>query len=584
MSPALPRRAESAPRVVERLACGPVEFVTTADVLVVGTGVGGLSLATTLSGHGLHVEVVTKEHLGDGSTRWAQGGVATADAPGDDPEHHLVDTLVAGAGLCDADAVRILVEEGPAAVRYLIEHGTDFDRTPDGTLSYTLEGGHSRPRIVHAGGDATGLEIQTSLESATSAAGDIHVFERTFLLDLLQASDGAVVGARVSRWTGERAEIGEIRARATVLATGGFGQVFAVTTNPAEATGDGIAMALRAGAVLADIEFVQFHPTVLAIPSVADAAGRAPLVSEAVRGEGAVLIDADGVRVMAGKHPREDLAPRDVVAATMAARMAELGVDHLYLDARGLGEQTLLRRFPTIVASCREAGVDPVTMPIPVAPAAHYACGGVRSDMTGRTSLRGLYVVGEVACTGVHGANRLASNSLLEATVVARRLGALLVADLPPLREPASDTRPARVLDPARRAELTQEMVRHAGVVRRPDELAALEATLTELAGSEGPELRHAAWVMTNLHTIAVALVAAARLREESRGCHRRSDIDHPDDHLRRRIVTTGAQGGLALAWSDPVTDPRTAPQADPGIPSIDLTTTASPEATKETP
>ncbi len=279
----------------------------------------------------------------------------------------------------------------------------------------------------------------------------MHVWERTFLLDLLLAADGGVVGARVSRWNGTTAEIGEIHARATVLATGGYGQVFAKTSNPAVATGDGLAAALRAGAAAADLEFVQFHPTVLALPTVADDAGRQLLVSEAVRGEGAVLIDADGNRVMAGKHPREDLAPRDVVAATMAARMAELGVDHLYLDARHLGEEKLLRRFPTIVAGCRSAGVDPVTEPIPVAPAAHYACGGVRSDMAGRTSLLGLYVVGEVACTGVHGANRLASNSLLEAMVVARRLARLLSTEPPALRPPAPDTRVPGLVDPARR-------------------------------------------------------------------------------------------------------------------------------------
>jgi L-aspartate oxidase len=544
------------PQIVERLACGPVEFVTTTDVLVVGTGVGGLSLATALSGHGLHIEVVTKEHLGDGSTRWAQGGVATAGGPGDDPEHHLEDTLVAGAGLCDVDAVRILCTEGPAAVDYLMEHGTAFDRGADGALSYTLEGGHSRPRIVHAGGDATGLEIQVSLEESAGQATDLHVVERTFLLDLLRATDGTVVGARVSRWTGERAVIGEIRARATVLATGGFGQVFAKTSNPAVATGDGLAAAIRAGAEVADIEFVQFHPTVLAIPSVSDAAGRAPLVSEAVRGEGAVLIDADGNRVMAGKHPREDLAPRDVVAAAMAARMAELGVDHLYLDARHLGESTLLRRFPTIVASCREAGVDPVTAPIPVAPAAHYACGGVRADMDGRTSLPGLYAVGEVACTGVHGANRLASNSLLEATVVARRLAELLLADLPIRQEPADDARPAGIVDPARRDELTAAMVRYAGVVRDPQELDDLATVLTDILHTRGPEERHAAWVATNLHTIAVALVSAAQARLESRGCHRRSDIDHPVVAMRHRIVTTSHDGALRLVAGPPVTDP----------------------------
>ncbi len=550
--------------VVQRLACGEPSFTRSTDVLIVGTGIGGLALAQALSGHGLRVEVVTKNQLRDGSTRWAQGGVATANGPGDDPAHHLEDTLIAGAGLCDPDAVRVLVEEGPAAVAGLLASGAAFDRTADGALSYTLEGGHSWPRIVHAGGDATGLEIQRTLEGAVTAVADVHVWERTFLIDLLLAEDGGVVGARVSRWNGTTAEIGELRARATVLATGGYGQVFAKTSNPAVATGDGLAAALRARAAAADLEFVQFHPTVLALPTVADDAGRQLLVSEAVRGEGAVLIDADGHRVMAGKHPREDLAPRDVVAATMAARMAELGVDHLYLDARHLGEEKLLRRFPTIVAGCRSAGVDPVTAPIPVAPAAHYACGGVRSDMAGRTSLPGLYVVGEVACTGVHGANRLASNSLLEAMVVARRLARLLSTEPPALRSPAPDTRVPGLVDPARRGELTESMVHEAGVVRRPEQLDALATHLDKIVDGGALEPNLHAWETTNLHTIAVALVGAARWRAESRGCHRRSDIDHPLQEWRVRVVSTVHEGVLAQELTAPLAPMPAAPSALP--------------------
>ncbi|MBL8928749.1 MAG: L-aspartate oxidase [Kineosporiaceae bacterium] len=552
-------------RVIESLACEPVAVTTATDVLIVGSGIAGLALAQALSEHGLRVDVVTKARLREGSTRWAQGGVATADGPGDDPSHHLEDTLIAGAGLCDADAVKVLVEEGPSAVAGLLASGAVFDRTADGALSYTLEGGHSRPRIVHAGGDATGLEIQRTLESAVMAADDVQVWERTFLLDLLRDADGGVVGARVSRWTGtghEDAshEIGEIHARATVLATGGYGQVFAKTSNPWVATGDGLAAALRAGAVAADLEFVQFHPTVLALPAVCDDAGRHQLVSEAVRGEGAVLIDGDGARVMAGKHPREDLAPRDVVAATMAARMAELGVDHLYLDARHLGEERLLRRFPTIVAGCRAAGVDPVTDPIPVAPAAHYACGGLRSDMSGRTSLPGLYAVGEVACTGVHGANRLASNSLLEAMVVARRLARLLLTQTPLRRPPAPDSRRAGLIAPAARDKLTEAMVRQAGVVRRPDDLDDLAEHLDSLvldpadpsAVPVAPGLY--AWEVTNLHTIATALVAAARAREESRGCHRRSDLDGPRTAWRRRVCSTVRDGRVVRLEDEVVT------------------------------
>ncbi|MBK7625015.1 MAG: L-aspartate oxidase [Kineosporiaceae bacterium] len=578
-------------RVVQRLACGPVALTSTTDVLIVGSGIAGLALAQALSEHGLRVDVVTKARLREGSTRWAQGGVATADGPGDDPRHHLTDTLIAGAGLCDPDAVRVLVEEGPTAVAGLLASGAAFDRTADGALSYTLEGGHSWPRIVHAGGDATGLEIQRTLESAVMAADDVQVWERTFLLDLL-TDDGVggvngvngagptVVGARVSRWTGTghhdaSHEIGEIHARAVVLATGGYGQVFAQTSNPWVATGDGLAAALRAGAVAADLEFVQFHPTVLALAAVSDDAGRHLLVSEAVRGEGAVLIDADGRRVMAGKHPREDLAPRDVVAATMAARMAELGVDHLYLDARHLGEEKLLRRFPTIVAGCRAAGVDPVTQPIPVAPAAHYACGGLRSDMSGRTSLPGLFAVGEVACTGVHGANRLASNSLLEAMVVARRLARTLLTEPPPRRTPTPELRRAGLVDPGRRQELTEAMVRWAGVVRRPEELDALAQLLDDLAPSTadsadpadpahpadpGAEPGLYAWEATNLHTISVALVAAARVRAESRGCHRRSDADGPSEAWRCRVRSTVRDGVVVRLQDEPVPDHQLEP------------------------
>ncbi len=554
------------PSVSSRLACAEPTFTRTTDVLIVGSGIAGLGLAQALSGHGLRVEVATKAMLRNGSTRWAQGGVATADGPGDDPSHHLEDTLVAGAGLCDADAVRVLVEEGPTAVAGLLATGAAFDRTADGALSYTLEGGHSKARIVHAGGDATGLEIQRTLENAVTAADDVHVWERTFLLDLLTSPDGDVTGARVSRWTGTghhdaSHEIGEIHSRATVIATGGYGQVFAKTSNPWVATGDGLAAALRVGAAAADLEFVQFHPTVLALPNATDDAGRQMLVSEAVRGEGAVLVDAAGARLMAGRHPLEDLAPRDVVASAIAARMAELDVDHVYLDARHLGEEKLLRRFPTIVAGCRAAGVDPVTQPIPVAPAAHYACGGIRSDMSGRTSVRGLYVVGEVACTGVHGANRLASNSLLEAMVVARRLARLLLTEPPPRRLVSLDRRTALLVDPARRAEMTSLMARDAGVVRRPEQLEELSDHLHGLlpdvsAPAVQPGLY--AWEATNLHTIAVALVAAAGNRAESRGCHRRSDVDGPRGAWRRRVLCTVRDGRLATWLGDSVTDPET--------------------------
>ncbi len=555
-----------APQVVARLAAAGSSFTRTVDVLIVGSGIAGLSLAHALSGNGLQIAVVTKAELRAGSTRWAQGGVATADGPGDDPASHIRDTLVAGAGLCDLDAVTTLVHEGPGEVAALLANGAVFDRTADGALSYTLEGGHSRPRIVHAGGDATGLEIQRTFEDVVHGAEDVSIWEHTFLLDLLTAADPdrpggprVVCGARVSRWTGtgrddDRHEIGEIHARATVLATGGYGQVYAKTSNPWVSTGDGLAAALRAGVTTSDLEFVQFHPTVLALEGATDDAGRQQLVSEAVRGEGAVLIDADGVAFMQGRHPLADLAPRDVVSATIAERMAELGVDHVYLDARGIGEQKLLRRFPTIVAACRRAGVDPVTQPIPVAPAAHYCCGGIHADMTGSTSLPGLFVAGEVAGTGVHGANRLASNSLLEAMVMAGGLAKRLLVDPGRRLTPEPDDRPAGLVDPGARTELSASMGRQAGVVRRPEQLADLAKMLTaELdAGTDvAPGLY--AWETTNLHTIASALVSAARQREESRGCHRRSDVTEPVEAWRRRVLTTVEGGRLHTELGPPI-------------------------------
>jgi L-aspartate oxidase len=335
-----------------------------------------------------------------------------------------------------------------------------------------------------------------------------------------------------------------------VLATGGLGQVFASTTNPAAVTGDGIAAALRAGAELADLEFVQFHPTVFAGTDGGD--GQRLLVSEAVRGEGAVLVDAAGERVMPGAHPLADLAPRDVVSATMAATMREQGVDHLFLDARGLGEATLLARFPTIVARCREAGVDPATQPIPVRPAAHYSCGGVRADLTGRTSLPGLFAIGEVACTGVHGANRLASNSLLEGLVAAGRLATLLRGDgLPAAGGRGRLTAPralATGVDAAARVELSRVMDAAAGVRRDPADLAQLAARLREAAPTTGHAVgNRAGWEATNLHTLMAVITGAAARRAESRGCHRRSDVDGTRPEWRRHLVSTLEPGETTL-------------------------------------
>ncbi|RSO14463.1 L-aspartate oxidase, partial [Streptomyces sp. WAC 06725] len=390
-----------------------------ADVVVVGSGVAGLTAALRCAAAGRRTVVVTKARLDDGSTRWAQGGIAAALGEGDTPEQHLTDTLVAGAGLCDENAVRTLVTEGPDAVRRLIATGARFDTTPGGDeIALTREGGHHRRRIAHAGGDATGAEISRALVDAVRAQG-LRTIENALVLDLLTDAEGRTAGVTLHvMGEGQHDGVGAVRAPAVVLATGGMGQVFSATTNPAVSTGDGVALALRAGAEVSDLEFVQFHPTVLYLGP--DAEGQQPLISEAVRGEGAHLVDADGIRFMTGQHELAELAPRDIVAKAIMRRAHERGTEHMYLDARHFGARMWEERFPTILAACRAHGIDPVTEPIPVAPAAHYASGGVRTDLYGRTTVPGLYACGEVACTGVHGANRLASNSLLEGLAAER--------------------------------------------------------------------------------------------------------------------------------------------------------------------
>lgn len=540
-------------RPPRRLRAGPDSWTRDVDVVVVGSGAAGLSAA--LAARPVRsVLVVTKDVLDAGSTEWAQGGLAGVLDPLDSIDNHVRDTLAAGAGLCDADAVRRLVTEAPVALRYLMRLGASFDPDAEGSgPALTREGGHSHNRIVHSGGDRSGAEVQRTLDENALAAG-VEVMDRGFALDLLIGTNArgerCAAGVRIARIdaTGAMLSVGTVTARAVVLATGGYGQVFASTSNPPAVTGDGLALGLRAGVVARDLEFVQFHPTVLWRGP--DARGQQALVSEAVRGEGAILYDLAGVRVMAGVHPQEDLAPRDVVAAAISARMLERGDDHVMLDATHMGTR-FYDRFPTITAACRDAGIDPARDRIPVAPAAHYSCGGLAADLDGRTAVRGLYAVGEVACTGVHGANRLASNSLTEGIVAGTRVGRDLAWELPERvdADPAAHGVPGAVddlVDPTQRPTVRMTMSRRAGVERRPDGLAAGVAALTAVLDGAAATVaaNRDAWETTNLATVAAAVIAAASARTESRGCHRRTDWPESRDVWRTHLdVDLDARG-----------------------------------------
>ncbi|WP_282836852.1 L-aspartate oxidase [Microbacterium flavum] len=526
---------------------------STPRVVVVGSGIAGLTVALHAVEGGCRVTLVTKDVLEHANTRFAQGGIAGVMFDDDRIEDHIRDTLVAGAGLSDPEAVRVLAEEGPGRIRELIALGVAFDRASDGAFVKGLEAAHSYPRILHAGGDATGTAIEKALV-ARLRESEVRVIEHAFLIDLVvDAASGRAAGVELLI---EDARRETLPADAIVLATGGAGQLYAHTTNPPVATGDGIAAALRAGVAVTDVEFVQFHPTVLpavcAVPGDASRSDAAPfLVSEAVRGEGAVLRDEQGRRFMLERHPDAELAPRDVVARAIAEVMVEQDGRPVLLDATALGPEGaaasakrtvrfLRDRFPTIDAAVRARGEDWAREPIPVTPAAHYLMGGVSTDLEGRTSLPGLYAVGETARTGVHGANRLASNSLLEGAVFGARAGDALAADADTGRWPAAASFPrgaapeppvppvADAAPPFTRGALQELLWEDAGLVRDEAGLARAAARISGWRAQPREAVTEREFEDENLLLVAAALVSAARVRRISVGAHARRDETPP--------------------------------------------------------
>jgi len=547
--------------VKSALPIGDLSTANGSDVIVVGSGVAGLRAAIEAASRGARVALLAKDSTHDSSTDRAQGGVAVALSDEDEIGLHYRDTLAAGDGLCDEEAVALLVSEGPLCIAQLIEWGAAFDREGS-RLAFTREAAHSARRILHAQGDATGREILRTLWSRAAALEGLTFLPHTYSVDLL--IDGACRGLLVmDESTGA---VRPLRGGAVVLATGGLGQVYQDTTNPVQATGDGIAVALRAGAVLRDMEFVQFHPTSLHLEG-------APrfLLSEALRGEGGLLRSLDGRRFVSEHDPRGELAPRDIVARAITAEMQRTGSDHVLLDMTHLDPDFLRRRFPGIVATCQRYGVDLTANPAPVAPAAHYAMGGVATDLWGRTAVRGLLAAGEVACTGVHGANRLASNSLLEGLVYGARAGsaALEPAVAPDLPEAAracltlslpvsaAESCGAPILtDPAAAATLVRSVASgRLGIVRDGEGLASAVRCLEDLmaAAPGGPakvaSLTRPAMESLSLVTAALAIARSALARAESRGAHYRSDApDHDDARYGRSSCFSAGMDRAAIA------------------------------------
>jgi L-aspartate oxidase len=526
-----------------------------ADLVVVGTGVAGLAAA--LGARGLRVQLLTKSALASGASPWAQGGVAAAVGAGDSPELHAADTVAAGAGLVDPEVAEIVARQGALAIRRLIEIGAELDRGERGEIALGREAAHSRRRIVHARGDATGAELVRALGTRVAGEARIEIAERARALELALA--GGRAAGIVARHGDGRLVLH--RAPRVVLATGGLGQLYRYTTNPAEATGDGLYLAARAGARLVDVEFVQFHPTALAL-----AADPLPLLTEALRGEGAVVVDARGRRFLAGEHPDAELAPRDVVARGIWKRLA--AGERVFLDARAALGERFPRRFPRVFAACRAAGIDPRSEPMPVVPAAHYFMGGIDVDPWGRTSVPGLWACGEVASTGVHGANRLASNSLLEALVFGARVAeSALGGEAAPgsanarggesaageaLARAERDLAPAPAA-PELRRELRALAWERLGLVRDGAGLAAARARLADFwraLPSGAGELRH-------LVAAAQLVAAAAERRTESRGAHYRSDFPDtaPAWRLRQTVTVAFGRDGAAPGFEDRAVD-----------------------------
>ncbi len=513
------------------------------DYIIVGSGIAGLYAALLAREHG-SVLVLTKGSVDDCNTRWAQGGIAAAVGGGDSPQRHREDTIAAGAGLVDPEAARVLADEAADRIDDLVRFGVPFD-TLHGEIALAREGAHSAPRILHAGGDSTGAHIELTLSSVARQSG-VTVLEYT-LATVILVSDEPGVGADghapPRAVTGVRAlderagETTEYACRHLILASGGAGQLYRVTTNPEVATGNGIALAYRAGAEIMDMEFFQFHPTALRADGV-----QPFLISEAVRGEGGILLDSEGVPFMAEYDDRAELAPRDIVARAILDRMQKTGNDHVLLNVTRLDRERVVARFPQIYRFCLEHGLDITRQPIPVSPAAHYTMGGVRTNVWGETNVPGLYACGECACTGVHGANRLASNSLLETVVFAKRvvgrtLDAPALAAAPaPNAIDISEPTPAEA-PPLTREALQSLMWERVGIVRDGEGLARARATLSAWRAALTPPHDRPSHELADLLLCACLVSEAALLREESRGAHFRSDFPEPREEWRRHIV-----------------------------------------------